>query len=302
MKITKGLRNGKRLGTILALSLIACATACATEGGGTAYPLGVENFAAGAMPPPGIYGMEFAEHYTADRLNDQDGNRVPLNFKITADVIASRFLWITGQKIAGGDLAFHTIVPLVNLDVTIGNASPKKTGIGDITTGIGLGYHHTPQLHTLVGFDVFVPTGDYQKNELANIGRNYWAFEPVYIVSYVDPDGFNGDIKLGYISNLKNNATNYKSGHEFHFDYAAGWGLGNGWTVGAGGYYYQQTSDDQQNNADLANSKGRALAVGPSLKYDSRKGWFLAAKWQKEMAVENRAQGSAIWLKAVFPL
>ncbi|MFD2272338.1 hypothetical protein ACFS07_17405 [Undibacterium arcticum] len=98
MKIQKFIKDGNRLGAIFALSLIGCAAAHATEGGGSVYPNGVDNFAAGAMPPPGIYGMVFGEHYTADRLNDKDGNRVPLNFKVTADVIAPRFIWVTGQK------------------------------------------------------------------------------------------------------------------------------------------------------------------------------------------------------------
>ena len=298
----KMIKNGHRLAAICVLSLIGCASAQATEGGGSVYPQGVDNFAAGAMPPPGIYGMVFAEHYYADRLNDKDGNRIPLNFKVTADVLAPRFIWVTGQKIAGGDLAFHMIVPLVNLDVTVGNASQKKTGVGDITTGFSLGYHHSPQLHTLIGLDFFVPVGDYNKQDLTNIGRNYWATEPVYIVSYIDPAGFNGDVKMGYTINQKNTATNYKSGQEFHFDYAAGWGLGNGWTVGAGGYYYQQTTIDQQNGANVPNSKGRTFSIGPSVKFDSGKGWFVTAKWQKELAVENRAQGSAIWIKSVFPL
>ena len=300
MNFKKSVLNGKRLGGICAL--VACAVAQATEGGGSVYPNGVDNFAAAAMPPPGMYGMVFGEHYSADQLNDKAGNRIPLNFKVTADVIAPRFIWVTGQKIADGDLAFHAIVPLVNLDVTVGSATQKKTGIGDITTGFSLGYHHSPQLHTLVGLDFFVPVGGYNKNDLANIGRNYWAAEPVYIVSYIDPKGFNGDIKMGYTLNRKNHDTNYKSGQEFHFDYAAGWGLGNGWTVGAGGYYYRQTTVDQLNGTDLPDSEGRSFAIGPSVKYDSGKGWFVTAKWQKEMAVENRAKGDAVWIKAVFPL
>ena len=49
-------------------------------------------------------------------------------------------------------------------------------------------------------------------------------------------------------------------------------------------------------------NKGRAFAIGPSVKYDSGKGWFVTAKWQKELAVRNRPEGSAVWLKAVFPL
>lgn len=44
------------------------------------------------------------------------------------------------------------------------------------------------------------------------------------------------------------------------------------------------------------------MAIGPNLKYDSGKGWFLTAKYQFEGNVKNGAQGNALWLKAVFPL
>ena len=77
---------------------------------------------------------------------------------------------------------------------------------------------------------------------------------------------------------------------------------GLGWTAGVGGYYYQQLSSDKQSGATLANSKGKAFAIGPSVKYDSGKGWFVTLKWQKETMSENRAQGNAFWMKAVFPL
>ncbi|MES2264824.1 MAG: transporter [Pseudomonadota bacterium] len=291
-----------RSGVTLALACAWCAGAQATEGGGSMYPNGVDNFAAGAMPPPGTYGMLFGQHYTADQLNDRDGNRIPLAFKVTANVLAPRFIWVTGQKIAGGDLALHAIVPLVELDVAVGGARQKKSGLGDITTGFSLGYHHSPQLHTLAGIDFFLPTGGYDKNDMTNIGRNYWATEPVYIASYIEPRGLNADIKLGYLLNRENKDSHYRSGQEFHFDYALGWGVADGWVVGAGGYYYRQTTEDKANGASLAGSKGQAFAIGPSVKYDSGKGWFMTLKWQKESSVENRAQGKALWFKAVFPL
>ena len=154
----------------------------------------------------------------------------------------------------------------------------------------------------MLGLDFYLPTGGYNKNDLANIGRNTYSIEPVYILSVIDPTGFNGDIKAGYVFNQRNKDTDYHSGDEFHFDYAMGWGLGHGWTAGAGGYFYQQTTSDRQGGADLADSKGKTFAIGPALKYDSGKGWFATLKWQKEVRSENRAQGNALWLKAVFPL
>ena len=156
-------------------------------------------------------------------------------------------------------------------------------------------------MHSVIAVDVFAPTGSYSKTELANIGKNHWAAEPVYAISYIDPNGFNGDLKFGYIINGKNSSTDYTSGNEFHFDYAAGWGLGNGWTVGIGGYVYQQVTDDKKAGVPVANTRGSAVAIGPSVKYDSGKGWFATLKYEKEMKVKNRAQGDSLWLKAVFP-
>lgn len=287
----------------IVLLLAASTQVHATEGGGTVYPNGADNFSAGAMPPPGTYGMLFAERYSADRVNDADGNNLHVpGFKVNANALVPRFIWVTGTKLLGGDLSWHALAPVVNLKVSVAGNSQTKTGIGDITTGPGIGYHYSPNLHGVLGLDVYVPTGGYNKTDLANIGRNYWALEPLYILSYIAPTGFNADIKAGYIVNARNKDTDYRSGQEFHFDYAAGWGFGNGWTAGVGGYYYQQTTSDKQSGATVPNNKGKTFAMGPSLKYDSGKGWFLTLKWQKETLSENRAQGDAFWLKAVFPL
>jgi hypothetical protein len=202
----------------------------------------------------------------------------------------------------GGDLAFHVIAPLVNLQVSAAGQSQSQSGLGDITVGVGVGFHHSPQLHSAIGLDLILPTGGYTLGNLANIGRNYSAIEPVYAVSYIDPNGFNGDLRVGYLINQSNKDTDYKSGHEFHFDYAAGWGVGNGWTLGLGGYYRHQVTKDQIAGVDLANSNSSGLAVGPSIKYDSGKGWFVTTKLQMERNVKNSTQGQALWLKAVFPL
>ena len=284
---------------VLGTSLVAHAT----EGGVSMYPNGTENFMAGALPPPGLYGMVYANHYEATQVNDNSGNSLNIpGFKVQANVVAGRIVWLPGVKVMGGDLVTHAILPMVNLSVDAAGASQSKTGQGDMTVGVGVGFHHSPSLHSVMALDFFLPTGGHDKNDLANIGKNHWGFEPMYAVSIVNPNGFNGDIKLGYIFNGRNSATDYTSGNEFHFDYAAGWGLGNGWTVGVGGYVYKQMTDDKQGGVTVANNLGSAMAIGPNVKYDSGKGWFATLKWEQETNVKNRAEGQSLWLKAVFPL
>lgn len=277
-------------------------TAQATEGGGSSYPMGADNYMTGAMPPPGFYAQMFAERYRADRLMDNRGKSALDGFHLSADVIAPRLIWVTEQKVLDGALAFHLNVPLVDLRVDVNGQHQKKTGMGDIIFGPALGYHYSDKFHAIYALDIFAPTGRYDRGDLANIGRNYWAFEPVAAFSYVDPAGVNADIKIMYDFNLRNSATDYRSGQELHADYSLGWGLGNGWVIGVGGYVYRQTTDDRQDGDRVADNKGRAVAIGPSVKYASDSGWFVTAKWQKESQVRNRPEGEAYWVKLTIPL
>jgi hypothetical protein len=294
--------QGSRLrATAVAVLLAVTLPVLATEGGGSIYPNGAENFMVGALPPPGTYYLLYGSHYEADRLRDNAGNRVPIDFKVKATAVVPRLLWVTDQQIMGGQLAFYGFFPLVDLKVRVGGASDSASGLGDITLGGGLGYHVSDKLHYAFAVDVNAPTGRYDKNALANVSRNYWNIEPLFALSYVQGSGLNADLKVMYDFNARNKATDYRSGQELHADFSAGWAFGNGWTLGVGGYAYRQTTDDRLAGAKVPDNRGRAYAIGPSIKYDSGKGWFLTAKYESEFDVRNRAEGAGFKLKAVLP-
>lgn len=298
-------KNHGRTGrlALLTAALLAAGSACATEGGGSIYPHGAENYMAGALPPPGIYGLMYGQSYSADEVRDNDGRNVaPPGFKVRANALAARLAWVPDVRLLGGDLVLHTILPVVNLSVSAGGARQRKTGLGDITVGAGIGWHHDANWHSVAAIDVFLPTGSYRKGDLANIGRNHYAAQAVYAISRVSADGLNLDAKLHYLINGRNSDTGYRSGQQLHADYSIGWGVAPGWVLGVGGYGLIQTTDDRSRGAVVPSNKARAFSIGPSLKYDSGKGWFITAKWEEEAYVRNRAKGSGLWIKAVFPL
>lgn len=174
--------------------------------------------------------------------------------------------------------------------------------MGDIIFGPVLGYHYSPDFHAIYAVDIFAPSGEYDRGDLANIGRNYWAFQPIAAFSYVDPVGFNADLKIMYDFNQRNRDTDYRSGQEAHADYSLGWAVGDGWVLGAGGYIYRHTTDDLQGGDTVHNNRGRAFAIGPSIKYSNASGGFVTAKWQKESEARNRPEREAYWLKLTLPL
>jgi len=296
----------KKSGTPVAAAAMAMMfvvfAAQAGEGNGSSYPGGVESFLSGAAPPPGFYVLEYGEIYRADKLKDGSGNDVPLPvFNVAANVLATRFVWSTPFTVAGGNVVLHTIVPVVDLKIEVPGQSQHKTGVGDVTFGPALAFHHSATLHSVVGLDFVAPVGGYGKNDLTNIGRNYWSIQPLYTVGYIDAGGFNGDFKLTFNFNQRNKVTDYRSGDEAYVDFAAGWGLGNGWVLGAGGYAMRQLSNDSHAGTVVPGSKEKAFAIGPSFKYDNGKGWFITAKWEREMSVSNRPEGNALWIKTILP-
>jgi len=291
-----------RKALLVAVTATVGSTAFATEGGGSIYPNGAENYLVGAMPPPGVYALEYLSNYSASQLQDNNGNQIPMNFNLNVSAAATRLIWVTNQTVLGGQLAFHAIAPLVNVGVSVNGAGQTKSGLGDMTFGPALGYHVSENLHYIVAVDINAPTGEYNKNDMINLGRNYWNAEPVVAVTYIQPNGINADVKMMYDFNGRNNATDYRSGQEFHADYALGWGCSKSFVAGIGGYVYQQTTNDTSGGMTVQNNLGRALAIGPSVKYDNGKGWFVTVKYEKEFDVRNRPEGGGFNVKMNIPM
>jgi hypothetical protein len=270
----------------------------ATEGGGGAYPNGAEDFMSGAVPPPGTYFLDYLTYYKADKLKDGSGNSSPFDLKVTANVF--RLLHVTNYKILGGFWGVQMFVPILNVDVTVPGRSQSKTGLGDIIVDPFILSWHWKNFHLVTGLDIYIPTGEFNKNNLANPGRNYWTFEPVVGATFISDSGFEVSGKFMYDFNTKNDDTEYKSGQEFHFDYTIAQKFGN-FSVGLGGYYYKQMTNDKLNGVkvDPDGFKGQVFAFGPQVKYDYKNMSFIL-KYQTETSVENRPEGDKFWFKFVY--
>lgn len=270
----------------------------ATEGGGGAYPNGAEDFMAGAVPPPGTYFLDYLTYYKADKFKDGSGNSSPFDLKATVNVF--RLLHVTNYKILGGFWGMHIFVPIANVDVTVPGRSQSKTGLGDIIVDPFILSWHWKNFHLVTGLDIYIPTGEYDKNNLANLGRNYWTFEPLVGFTFLSDSGFEVSSKFMYDFNTKNDDTEYKSGQEFHFDYTIAQKFGN-FSVGLGGYYYKQMTNDKLNGVkvDPDGFKGQVFAFGPQVKYDYKNMSFIL-KYQTETSVENRPEGDKFWFKFVY--
>ncbi len=284
-----------------ALIALSSGTAVAIEANGLPiYPDGLESYMSGALPGPGVHLLLYSGAMRYNSVRDQDGKSLAIpNFKVDVGLIAPRVVWVTPHQVAGGQLAFHALFPLLTVKETVGNQSKRRQGLGDMAFGPALGYHFSNTAHAIVGIDFMAPTGRYKQNELANLGRNYWTIQPAVAFTYTQPRGINFDIKAMVDFNLRNHDTHTRSGNAFHADYALGYGLGNGWVAGLGGYVYQQFQHDSGPQA--GDGKARAFGIGPNLRYANSQGWLFTAKWQQDVGVRSRPKGHQFLVKAAIP-
>lgn len=269
----------------------------ATENGLDTFGLGAEGIAAGALPPAGVYLLNYYQNYHASEFRDG-----PDNFHADVNVYIPRLVWMTPQHIAGGQLGLYAAQPLVDLRLNVMGMSDSNSGLGDLIIGSMLGWHKGNH-HSVAALEGVLATGDYQdanpqRPVVANLGKNYNTIRPIFAYSYLQPQGWEFSTKMSYSFNSENDDTNYQSGDYFAGDYAIGYQLNDQVKLALEGYVFKQTTDDEVNGVSIGN-KGQALSFGPAIQYQ-RDNWSLEAKFLKETEVEHRPEGHSSTLKLVW--
>ncbi|WP_180064434.1 transporter [Acinetobacter sp. YH12095] len=269
----------------------------ATENGLDTFGLGAEGIAAGALPPAGVYLLNYYQNYHASEFKDG-----PDNFHADVNVYIPRLVWMIPQHIAGGQLGLYAAQPLVDLRLNVMGMSDSNSGLGDLIIGSMLGWHKGNH-HSVAALEGVLATGDYedanpQRPVVANLGKNYNTIRPIFAYSYLQPQGWEFSTKMSYSFNSENDDTNYQSGDYFAGDYAIGYQLNDQVKLALEGYVFKQTTDDEVNGVSIGN-KGQALSFGPAIQY-KRDNWSLEAKFLKETEVEHRPEGHSSTLKLVW--
>ena len=214
--------------------------------------------------------------------------------------------------------AMSATIPFLRLEVEADVSVPglpgtirrkdSEYGLGDIMfSPLMLNYHVSDDLSLNGRLNVYAPTGDYEVGRLANLGKNYWTFEPIVGFMYLGKkNGREASIFFGADFNTENNDTNYQTGTQLHIDgtLAQHFPIGKALLgLGVTGFWYQQVEGDSGSGATLGSFKARANGVGPSLTYSQAFGdhnVVAELKWVHELGVRRRPEGDSIILKVMM--
>ncbi len=244
----------------------------------------------------------------------------PIAGLLTADVNARVVGWTptfqydVPKKVLGGQYALTLALPVLSMEVDASIVGPagrgirtsdQRFGLGDLYFSPGTLFWKKGNISYLASLGIYAPTGLYDVGRLANLGKNYWSFNPYAGFQYNNQKiGLEANVYTGFNFNTNNNATDYQSGHEFYLDFTVDKRFKNGFGVGGTGYIFQQITGDSGSGARLGSFQGRTVGFGPELSWVAPldKALLIAVegKWLPELEVQNRVKGHWVWLKVGF--
>jgi hypothetical protein len=211
-------------------------------------------------------------------------------------------------EILGAHYAYGLFIPIVHADIDtgirLGNLQVRRQedtfGLGDITLIPAVLYWNRGSYHFALAEYIVTPTGEYDTDDLANTGLNYWTFDTDVTMTYLNQKtGQDYSINIGYNYNTENSNTDYQTGQELHIDFMLNQFLSESLAIGIHGFYLKQVTGDSGSGAKLGGFKAEAAGVGPAVLWSTkslgREVTFIA-KWLHEYHVERRIEGDHIFI------
>lgn len=287
----------------LVVGLAGAGSAWPSDGAASVYPAGVETIMPGRMPDAGgSMFLEFNNFYTANELAGSNGRALVPGFHLRVSAVATKIVHNWGLHVFGGSLVSTLALPFVDIHLNAPFGAQNKFGMAnpDLETLVA---YKKGDLNWWYGFEIYTPGSSFKKSDLVNVGQHNYAAAPAAAFTYAPNHGWTEvSSKVQYITNFINSATQFRSGNEFVWEYAAMQNVTKHLAVGGNGYFYKQTTNDLQNGLTyLDGNRGRDLAFGPEIRYRFSH-YSMILKWQKDFLAENRTVGSALWLQLGIPL
>lgn len=253
----------------------------ATEAGGSNYLPGFYgDFGMAVLPDQGTYFNNFFAAYQDTKSETGTLLEMP------------GIIHVTDQKVLGGQFMAGIYPGLLVSKDHSGSNNFDRVGLGDfyfVPGGLNWKWHN---ITALLFEGIVAPTGRYQKNDF-NTGRNYWTFDHNLMLTWGLAGNNEISVDIGYMNNLINPATDYKSGDEFHFDYTVGHYPVSALGIGITGSYYKQVTKDTSSQSLSVAESGEASSIGPVVMYTPHingQDVTLSLKWLREFNVKGRSQ------------
>lgn len=265
----------------------------------THYVPGVEGIKGASLPPPGFYVRDYNIWYFADRLNDADGNKVPLNVDAFVYANLLRGIWITDWKVLGGYVGMDMIVPFVNTSLDVKNGSTTLydesiPGLSDLYFEPLTLSWHGQQYDAAFGYSFFAPTACSSPGT-AKPGKGFWTHMITLggTVYFDEQKTWSFSALNRYEFNSEEKDTGITPGQAWTIEWGLSKAIRPTVEIGLAGYYQLQTTTDS--GAGASSARDQVVAVGPEITAICPKLKLMTSlRYLREFAAEDRTEGNAV--------
>ena len=251
--------------------------------------------------PPGLFALvTYTGHTSVPDVTDQDGNE--LKFGLEASSLVIRPVYFIGQVKEKFTYGVNAIIPLVHLSLDSNNAfgapSSNEFGLADIGISPFIFLYENQEKQLFLSFweFVFAPTGDYDKDNAVNIGRDAWWFQHQLAFGWY-PNQFGIDANINYFQFTESDELNYDEPDALEFETVVHYGVTDKFRVGINAAYWLGIDDAKDNGATIPDSKPKNFKLGLNLMYTLSENFSVNFRWMHDIDSENSTMGDSAYIK-----
>jgi len=278
----------------------------------TQHVKGLVGLKGGSTPPPHTYVIAPLFYlYDTDTVRTREGNRLPIDAKISSVALAGGINVVTTKKLFGADYGYQLLFPVWINNRIQGTEIDSNPGGGltdSAVVPISLGWHFK-RAEVLANYMIYLPTGRYTDGASDNTGLGMWGQELGFgtTVYLNDARKYHAATVASFNFQSKKEDSQTKVGTAMNLEGGVGGDfLKGGLTAGLVYYASFKLAADRLEGfpLNIAPGKNKVFALGPEVSFPLvSKGsvlGFVKANYQWEVYARAGTQGAEFSIVATF--
>lgn len=272
--------------------------------------LGFTSFLDGGPPAgPGHYLSEYLQFYTADQINDVNGDKA-LDAGADVWVLMNQYIYQSEESLFGGKLGINVMLPVVSIDSDF-PLSDNGDSFGDLLIGPYIQWDPImgkkgPLMLNRIELQTIYPTGGYESDKALNAGSNHFSFNPYWSATVFAGPKVTISWRLHYLWNGKNDdftpaSVNLEPGSAVHANFTAAYEvMPKQLRIGINGYWFDQITNTKVAGTADTSLEEKVFAIGPGAVWHFSQDMHLFLNAYVETDSESRPEGERYNMRFVY--